>query len=167
MVKMTEAEAAAFLQVTPRTLRNYRQSGELPYREVPGKTRPIIDYQQGDIERLKAKLEKRRQRSKKPVAVKPGLPRVTFSLPPPEHEELSAEAKKYEQSPGEYARRLVREGLESRALAETAELRAEVDSLNAEIRKMKKEFLLAFEVVLEFSGVSKQDAKTWVDNNLR
>lgn len=123
---MTESEATDYLHLTARTLRNYRRSGKLPYREVPGKTRPVIEYQQGDLEHLKAELEKRRQRSKKPTAVKPALPRVTFSLPNTEHQELLAEAQRFGLAPGEYARRLVRDRLESRILAETGELRAEV-----------------------------------------
>lgn len=167
MAEMTETDATRYLQLTARTLRNYRRSGKLPFREVPGKTRPVIEYQQNDLDRLKTDLETRRRRSKKPGEGKPALPRVTFSLPAAEHADLAAEAKQYAQAAGEYARRLVRERLESRLTAETAELRAEVDTQNAELRKMRKEFSLAFEAVLEFAGLPPKDAKQWVSDNLR
>lgn len=164
---MTESEATTYLHLTARTLRNYRQSGKLPYREVPGKTRPTIEYQQNDLDRLKVELEKRRQRSKKPTPVKPALPRVTFSLPNMEHKEVLAEAQKFGMAPGEYARRVVRERLESRLLAEAEELREQVNNMEAEMRKMRNEFSLAFEAVLEFGGLSPEEAKEWVTHNLR
>lgn len=164
---VTEQEAAAYLDLTVRTLRNYRAKGRLPFREIKGKTRPLIEYQQSDLDRLKSALEKRRQRSKKPTEGKPPLPRITFSLPGVEYEELIAEATKYGQTPSEYARHLLRTRMETKLKMETAELRSKVDTMNAEMRKMRKEFSLAFESVLEFSGLSAQDAKKWVNENLR
>lgn len=163
---MTEKEAALSLGVTPRTLANYRQKGVLPYREVPGKTRPAIEYQQADIERLKVLLEARRTRGKKPKPLKTA-PRIAFGIPEQERAALSEEAKKFGMSLGEYARRLVREGMESRFQQEAAELRAELAKANAEIRKMQKEYPLAFEAVLEFAGMEPADAKKWVNENLR
>ena len=163
---MTEKEAAAYLGVTPRTLANYRQKGALAFREVKGKTRPAIEYQQSDIERLKAQLDVKRTRSKKPTPVKTA-PRIVFGIPAGEHTELAREAEKFGMSVGEYARRLVREGLESRFQQEAAELRQELAKANAEIRKMQKEFPLAFEAVLEFAGLEPADAKKWVNDNLR
>ena len=164
---MNDQAAAAYLNLTPRTLRNYRRQGKLPYREVKGKTRPVIAYEQRDLDHLKAELEKKRRRSKKPGAVKPPLPRITFSLGTTEHEELCAEARKQDQAPGDYARRLVRERTESQARAETAELREELARANAEIQKIRKEFSLAFEVVLEMGGLPADQAKQWVTDNLR
>ncbi len=152
---MNDQAAAAYLNLTPRTLRNYRRQGKLPYREVKGKTRPVIAYEQRDLDHLKAELEKKRRRSKKPGEVKPPLPRITFSLGITEHEELCAEARKQDQAPGDYARRLVRERTESQARA------------NAEIQKIRKEFSLAFEVVLEMGGLPADQAKQWVTDNLR
>ena len=164
---MTESEATNYLHLTARTLRNYRRSGKLPYREVPGKTRPIIEYRQDDIDRLKAELQKQRQRSLKPKTVAPALPRVTFGLPPGELSELTAEAKKYGMTPADYARRLVRERMESSFKSEAVELRYELAKANAETRKIRKEFALAFEVVLEIAGLPADQAKQWVTDNLR
>lgn len=164
---MTEQEAMAYLSLTARTLRNYRRQGKLPYREVKGKTRPVIEYERADLDRLKSDLDRRRQRSKKPQTVKPALPRVTFGLPPAEYENLVLEATRYGMSPSEYARRLAREGMESHFQQEAAELRGELAKANAEMRKMRNEFSLAFEAVLEYVGLSPEDAKKWVTDNLR
>ena len=81
MAEMTEKDAAAYLNVSVRTLGNCRQKGTLPYREVKGKTRPAIEYEKADIERLKAQLEARRSRSRKPTPVR-SAPRVAFGIPP-------------------------------------------------------------------------------------
>lgn len=165
---MNDQQAAAFLQLTVRTLRNYRRAGKLPYREVKGKTRPVIEYDRADLERLKEDIQKRQRRSKKPVAPVPAArPRVTFALPDAEYEELSREAGKYGLGVGEYARRLAREGLESRFRQEADELRGEMGKAKAEIRKMRSEFSSAFEAVLEFVGLSEEEARKWVGNNLR
>lgn len=162
-----EPDAAAFLNLTVRTLRKYRASGQLPFREIPGKTRPVIAYQQRDLDRLKATLDTRRRRSKKPSPGQPGLPRVSFSLPAGEHAELSAEARQYAQAAGEYARRLVRERQESRLRAEMADLRTQLEAATAQLRTLRREVALGFEAVLEFVGLSPEDAKHWVDDNLR
>ncbi len=167
MVPMKEADAAAYLHLTPRTLRNYRNQGKLPYREVKGKTRPQIEYRQDDLDRLKAELQKQRQRSVKPKTVAPAQPRVTFGLPPEELANLTAEAKKYGMTPADYARRLVRERMESSFKSEATELRSELAKANAETRKIRKEFALAFEVVLEIAGLPPDEAKQWVTDNLR
>lgn len=164
---MTEKEAAEYLGVSVRTLGAYRQKGTLAYREVAGKPgRPAIAYALTDIERLKLMLEARRSRSRKPKPVK-SAPRVTFSLPPDEYAELAEEATKFGMSVGEYARRLAREGLESRFQEEAAELRRQLEKATAEIRKMQKEYPLAFEAMLEFAGLKPDAAKQWVDQNLR
>lgn len=92
---MTESEATKYLGLTARTLRNYRRSGKLAYREVKGKTRPVIEYDRSDLDTLKAQLEKRQAKSAKRAAViNPPLPRVTFGLPPSEYEELHQAAGK-------------------------------------------------------------------------
>ena len=164
---MNDQEAAAYLKVTSRTLRNYRNQGKLPYREVKGKTRPVIEYRQDDLDRLKAELQRQRQRSVKPKKAAPALPRVTFGLPPTELAELRAEAEKYGMTPADYARRLVREGMESTFKQESAELRSELTKVTEETRKIRKEFALGFEVVLEIAGFPADEAKQWVTDNLR
>ncbi|MES2462096.1 MAG: helix-turn-helix domain-containing protein [Armatimonadota bacterium] len=164
---MKEADAAAYLNLTPRTLRNYRNQGKLPYREVKGKTRPQIEYRQDDLDRLKAELQKQRQRSLKPKATTPALPRVTFGLPLAELADLTAEAKKYRMTPADYARRLVRERMETSFKSEAAEMRSELAKVIAETRIIRKEFALAFEEVLRMVGLPPDEAKQWVTDNLR
>ncbi len=134
---------------------------------MKGKTRPVIEYDKADVDRLKAELTKQRRRSKKPEPLTPALPRVTFGLLPAEYAELAEAAQKVGMTPGEYTRRLAREALESRYLAEAKEMRAEVAQSKAQMRKMHKEFSAAFEAVLEYAGLSSTDAKKWVDDNLR
>lgn len=164
---MTEPEAIAYLNLTARTLRNYRKRGKLAYRQVTGKTRPVIEYDKADIDRLKAELDQQRQQSPKPEPVKPALPRVTFGLPPDEYDEFVRAAEKVGMTPGEYARRLAREQMESRLLTETKELRAELAATKAEMRQRHNEVSAAFEAVLEDTGLSPEAAKRWVDDNLR
>lgn len=164
---MTEKEATQYVNLTVRTLRNYRSSGKLPYREVPGKTRPAIEYERADLDQLKAVLAARHVVSAKPRKGQPPLPRVTFGLPLAEYDELVRAAKKVGMTPGEYARRRTREQMESRYMAEAKDLRAELAAAKAEMRKIHKEFSAAFEAVLEYSGLSSDAAKKWVDDNLR
>jgi len=164
---MTEQEAIAQLGLTARTLRNYRRKGRLAYREVKGKTRPVIEYDTADIDRLKAELDRQRQQSKKPEPVAPVLPRLTFGLPPAEYAELAQAAEKVGMTPGEYARRIARESMESHYLAEAKDLRAELAAAKAEMRRMREEFASAIEVVLCRVGLSPDAAATWVTQNLR
>jgi hypothetical protein len=165
---MREKDVAAYLEINPKTLYRYRKSGKLAFRAVAGKTRPLIEYDPADVEALKAELERQRSRSPKPVKAAGVQPRrVSFGLPPEGYRELEAEADKYGLGVGEYARCLVREGLESRFQAEAAELRGEVKRLQAEILKVRHEFAGGFEAVLEYTGMAPEDARQWVTDNLR
>ena len=162
---MREQEAANFLSVTPRTIRNYRRRGLLPYQEIKGKTCPVIDYNQSDLERLKSKLSQRGQTS--PVGKKRPLPRVTYGLPPEEFLELTTQAKKYNSTTSDHARRLMREAMESRLRAEIADLRSQNEKNAGEVKRLRREVASAVEVVLELVGLSPAEAKEWVLQNLR
>lgn len=70
-------------------------------------------------------------------------------------------------SVGEYARRLARDQMESRYLAEAKELRQDLDAANSELRKARKQFASAFEALLDYVGLPPEEAKKWVDDNLR
>lgn len=165
---MHDKDAAAYLKVTTRTLHRYRTSGKLPYKEVPGKTRSIIEYDAADIARLKEALDRRRTAGPKPKGRPvPAARRVTFGLSPEALGDLTKEAARYGGTVPEYARRLVREGLESRFRTEADELRAEVKRLTAEVSRVRKDFAAGFEAVLEFVGLSPEEAKQWVTDNLR
>lgn len=163
-----EVEAAAYLGLTVRTLNNYRRKGTLAFREVTGKTRPVIEYDQAELDRLKTELDAKRATTKKPNPVqKPAMPRVTFGLTPEAYAELETEAERFGMGTAEYARRLVREGLESRFQSEATELRNELKQVKADLARTRKDFAAAFEVVLEYTGLDPAEAKKWVTENLR
>ena len=128
----------------------------------------MIDYDEQDLARLKAELGP----SAGPTGTraspsKPGAARVSFGLPRGEHAELREEAARYGMSPGEYARRLVREGLESRLRAEAEALSGEVQAVRTEAKKLRTEVAGAFEAVLEYVGLPADEARQWVTQNLR
>jgi hypothetical protein len=165
---MREPEAAEYLGLTVRTLRNYRRRGKLSFKEVTGKTRPVIEYDQAELDRLKADFDQRRTTAAKPKRGRPNPnKRVTFGLPPEGYAELEKNAERVGVSVSDYARRVVREGLESRYQQEAAELRSEVKRLSREIEQIRKDFAAGFESVLEFTGVEPAEAKKWVTENLR
>ena len=165
---MSELEAAAYLNLNVRTLQRYRKKGSLAYREAPGKTRSTIEYDRADLDRLKTDLEAKRVRSQKPRASQqPTTPRVAFGFALEEYAELEREARRFEMSVGEYARRLVREGLESRFQSEAAELRTRIKQLEMELARTRRDFAAGFEAVLEYAGLDPDAAKKWVEENLR
>ena len=165
---MSEAEAAIYLQLNVRTLQRYRQKGTLAYREIKGKTRSNIDYEQAELDRLKATLDAKRTQSTKPKPVpKSSVQRVTFGLPNENYAELQRDAERFGMSVGEYARRLVREGMESRFQSEATELRTKIKQLETELARTRKDFSAGFEAVLEFTGLDPTEAKQWVTENLR
>lgn len=171
---MGEKEAADYLQLSVRTLQRYRDKGTLSYRKVSGKAGQMIAYDPAELDRLKQALAAQRVASAKPKpAGEAPPPRVTFGLSPEAYGELTREAKRFGMSVNEYARRLVREGLESTFQAEAAELRAEVkrlktttEQLKTDLERTRQDFAGGFEAVLEFSGVAPEDAKVWVVENV-
>ncbi len=165
---MRELEAAKYLGLTVRTLNTYRRKGTLAFREVPGKTRPTIEYDPSDLDKVKAELDAKRASSKKPLpGSKTASQRVTFGLSPEGYAELEKEAERYAMSVGEYARRLVREGLESRFQSEATELHNRMKQLETELVHTHQDYAAAFEVLLEYIGLAPEEAKEWVTENLR
>lgn len=53
---MNKQEAAALLEVSVRTLETYVAQNRLPVRYIKGKTRRVSDFDEADVERLKAEL---------------------------------------------------------------------------------------------------------------
>ena len=53
---MNKQEAAQFLGVSVRTLETYVAQNRLAVRYVKGKTRPVADFESGDLERLKTEI---------------------------------------------------------------------------------------------------------------
>jgi hypothetical protein len=165
--QISEQQAAAYLGLTTRTLRNYRRTGKLAYREVRGKTRSTIEYLRSDLELLKNELTARRTRCHKPKTHSARGTRLSFEMPLPELDELRRDAEKCGLSANEYARRLIRDRLESTYMVQSDELRAELRQCLVDVRKIRSEFAAGFEAVLEYIGVSVADAKKWVNENLR
>lgn len=165
---MREIEAAQYLSLTVRTLRNYRRLGKLAYRQVPGKTRPVIEYDQAELERLKGELARSRATSAKPKTGRASpTKRVTFGLSPEGYAELVKDAEHFGMSVSDYARRVVREGLESHYQQEATALRHEVKRLSQELERLRNDFAGGFEVILQYSGLDKDAAQKWVRENLR
>jgi hypothetical protein len=165
--RMREPEASEYLGLTVRTLRNYRRKGKLPFRETQGRTRPVIEYDRSDLDRLKAELSARQQRHREAPSGSRTNPRVTFGLPRQEYEELASDAARVGLSVSEYARRLARDRMESQYLTQAGELRAGLERTNDEVRRIRDEFAAGIEAVLECVGIPAADAMEWVSKNLR
>lgn len=54
---MNKQDAANLLGVTPRTLESYVKAGRVPVSYVRGKTRPVADFEESELQRLKSQLE--------------------------------------------------------------------------------------------------------------
>jgi len=165
---MRETDAAIYLGVSVRSLHRYRKAGKLAFRQVQnGPGRPYIDYDERELARFKTQLAG--------AASTPGgqgrtgspKPRVSFTLSRSEYAELQEEATRYGTQPSDYARRLLREGLESRLRQEAEVVRREGQALRTEVKRLRAEMVGAFEVVLELVGVPPEDAKQWLAQNLR
>jgi hypothetical protein len=110
---MEKQEAATFLGVSVRTLERLSATGKLTKGRALKKTRPVVVYDQKELERLKKELE-----SARPVEVfgRPNTPKPTdaigFRLDPFYIKRLIEEGEKHGFSAAEYARRLVIRGIE-------------------------------------------------------
>ena len=69
--------------------------------------------------------------------------------------------------PGEYARKLMRESLESRLSGEIRDLHAEDVKTAHEVKKLRNDVAGAFEALLEFMKLSPEEASQWVTENIR
>ena len=146
----------------------YRKAGNLPYREVPDKTRPVIEYDREVLEKLKAELAEREEmkakRKKEPEA--PVL-KIAFILSPEEHKEIIEEAAKFGMKPNEYARQLMRDSRLTRFQETEKELREELQKAASETKRLRSDVASSMEAVLESIGFTPENAKEWVRENLR
>lgn len=165
---MREFEAAEYLGISARTLYRYRCAGKVPFRQLKhGPGRPVIDYDEQDLARLKAELERAVAEKSASPQQEPAHPRVSFRLSRKEHTELQQEAVRYSMSPAEYARSLVRIALESQLRAHTEALRGQVETTRTEMKRLRAQVSGALVVVLENMGFSPEDARQWVRENLQ
>ena len=133
---MEKAEAAEFLGVSVRTLERLAAAGRLKKGRALRKTRPVVTYEQTDLERLRDELERgrpaevfRRLNTSKPTSA------IGFRLDPFYVKQLEQEGAKHGMSAGEYARRLVIRGMEG----QTAE---------GDIRELRETLADMFYVIL-------------------
>jgi excisionase family DNA binding protein len=54
---MNKSEAAEYLGISARSLERYTAQGRLSHTLKKGKTRPVLDYDESELERLKAELQ--------------------------------------------------------------------------------------------------------------
>jgi hypothetical protein len=165
---LKQKEAAAFVGVSEKTLYRYRLAGNLPYREIPDKTRPVIEYDREVLEKLRVELAERQAMSVKP-AKEPVVPvlKITFALSPAEHQEIIEEAAKFDMKPNEYARQLMRDARMSRFQEAEQELREELKRAMSEIKRLRADVANGMEVVFESLGFTPENAKEWATENIR
>ena len=162
---MNREQAAQFLGISPRTLYRLEQGGKLASRKEKTPKGHVVLYEVADLERLKVQLAARAEAAK--TSKPPRLKRVTFGLSPHDFEELAGEAKKYDMKPGEYARRLMRESLESSLKGEIRELHTKDAKSREELKRLRNDVAGAVEALLEFMRLSPEEASQWVTENLR
>lgn len=162
---MNREQAAQYLGISPRTLYRLEQGGKLTSRKEKTPKGHVVLYEVADLDRLKVELASRAQSAK--TSKPPRLKRVTFGLSPHDFEELAGEAKKYGMKPGEYARKLMRESLESRLGGEIRDLHAEDAKTAQEVKRLRNDVAGAFEALLEFLKLSPEEASQWVTENIR
>lgn len=136
---MNRQEAAHFLGVSVSTLDRLASKGQLSRGRARGKTRPRTDFDGGELERLKAHLEQA-GRSKPPAEFSPLAPptsnAVGFRLDPHYTQQLRSEGETQQLSPGEYARKLVIQGLEG---GQGEHLREEMATLQRDLTAISEE----------------------------
>lgn len=156
---MNRQEAAHFLGVSVSTLDRLASKGQLSRGRARGKTRPRTDFDVGELERLKAHLEQA-GRSKPPVELSPLAPptsnAVGFRLDPHYIERLRSEGEQQQLSPGEYARKLVIQGLEGGPREylrdEMATLQRDLTAISAECKSLRTEITRLCREVQEGEG---------------
>src|SRR5437870_3835979 len=122
---MTKKEAAAFLDISVRTLERYVAKGLIKQGRDRAKTRPLTTYAPEDVEALKAIIEKPISRADGTAKLPPS-DTVGFRLDPLYVRRLTSEGSEHGLSAGEYARTLVIRSLED---TREAEFKDEVRSL--------------------------------------
>lgn len=71
---MNKADAAKYLGITPRALEYHVKQGNIGRRMVRGKTGDVADFDEGELRRLKAEIDKRRAPTAAVVREEPERP---------------------------------------------------------------------------------------------
>ncbi len=72
---MNKQEAADFLEISLRSLERYTSQRRIGHTLKPGKTRPILDYDQSELEQFKVEL----QAALEPTSANPATPSSTLA----------------------------------------------------------------------------------------
>lgn len=171
---LSQEQASKALGISVRTLQRYVQQGAITPTYLPGKTRPVPTFVSTDIMALKSKLGKGTAYPQGQVRQgHSSLQPFGFRLALEDISRLSEEAERFGMRPTEYARHLVRTGLEEGMQQELARLHTEETAFRKKIVQMEKalqqlreEFMETIEVVLEVAGMSSSEAHDWVMTNL-
>lgn len=110
---MRKEDAAEFLGVSTRTVERLAAEGRLRFKREKGKTKPIVVFDERDLERIKKERQEARPPEVfgRPNTVKP-LASIGFRLDPLYVKMLAEKAKSKGVSASEMARHLVIQGLE-------------------------------------------------------
>lgn len=142
---------------------------------VPGRTRPVPVFEEAEVNALKEALFARPQYPQSQRCLDlPPKQSFGFRIASEDIERLSREGAKYQMSAGQYARYLVRLGSESglqqhidKLTHEVAVLQAQTEHLEETLRHLRKDFFETTEIILEVAGMRGDEARCWVDENLR
>lgn len=131
---MEKTAAAEFLGVSTRTLERLSKAGRLTAGRARKKTRPVVVYDQQELERLKVELQAgrpaevfRRLNTEKPRDA------IGFRLDPFYVQRLTEAGEKEGLSASEFARRLVIRGVEDQAAGRMTE---EISALRNALTEM-------------------------------
>jgi uncharacterized protein YihD (DUF1040 family) len=172
---MTRQQAASALRISVRSLQRIVQKGRLSVTYVPGRTRPVPVFEEAEVYALRESLFARPQYPQaRTAAERTRKQSFGFRVAPEDIELLATEGAKCQMSAGQYARYLVRLGTESglqrhvdKLTDDISVLQAQADRYEETLRHLRKDFSDTIEIVLEVAGMHGDEARHWVDENLR
>jgi len=95
---MNKSEAAEYLGISARSLERYTAQGRLSHTLKKGKTRPVLDYETSELERLKAELQAALNAPQPATSSNPDTPSNALAILAKKPAELAAEPR--QTSPG-------------------------------------------------------------------
>lgn len=155
---MERKAAAEFLGVSVSTLDRIASQGRLKRGRAKGKTRPRTVFDDQELAVVKKELS-RAQPTAPPVEAAPPKPRDTvgFRLDPHYAQRLAEEGGRHGMSAGEYARKLVIQGLED----------GRADLFRGEVRALREGLADAFHAFLTLKcDVDGEEATEFVNDTI-
>lgn len=156
---MDRKEAAEYLGVSLRTLDRLAAEGRIRKGRALKKTRPIVVFEESDLEALKSELSEVSNRHEVFRRLNaPAKETIAFRLDPYYLTRLSAKAEELNLSPGECARRFVIQTIED----------TRVERFQEEVAKLREGLAHTFYTLLVMKfGVSEAEATAFVDSTIR